>query len=64
MLDWVKKEGWKEEVKLPKIGRGKEVAKEEKVELDWVEIERKRINNVYKDEMREKVRKIEFGIKL
>ena len=36
----------------------------ESVQLNWVEMERKRINNVYKNEMREKVKKIEFGIKL
>ena len=34
------------------------------MELDWVELEKKRINHVYKDEMREKIKKIEFGIKL
>lgn len=60
MTNWIKKQGWKEEILLPKIQTRAQSSLN-----DWRQNERKRIAHVYEDkQIYFKVRNILFGPKV
>lgn len=60
MTNWIKKQGWKEEILLPKIQTRAQSSLN-----DWRQNERKRIAHVYEDkQIYLKVRNILFGPKV